>query len=64
MLAAAQGGQHENGRRTWGRSMVVGPWGDVLAQQVQGSAVVLADVRQTHLREVRRQLPALRHRVL
>ena len=64
VLAAAQGGRHENGRRTWGRSMVVGPWGDVLAQQVQGSAVVLADVRQTHLREVRRQLPALRHRVL
>lgn len=64
VLAAAQGGQHENGRRTWGRSMVVGPWGDVLVQQAQGSAVVLADVRQTHLREVRRQLPALRHRVL
>jgi predicted amidohydrolase len=31
VLAAAQGGTHENGRRTWGHSMVVGPWGEVLA---------------------------------
>lgn len=64
VLAAAQGGTHENGRRTWGQSMVVGPWGDVLAQQAQGNVVVLADLDPARLREVRGQLPALKHRVL
>lgn len=64
VLAAAQGGRHENGRRTWGQSMVVDPWGEVLAQEAQDSAVVLADLHPARLREVRRQLPTLSHRVL
>lgn len=64
VLAAAQGGQHENGRRTWGQSMVIDPWGEVLAQQAGGAAVVLAELDRERLHEVRRQLPAWRHRVL
>ena len=64
VLAAAQGGRHENGRRTWGHSMVVDPWGEVLAQEAEGAAVVLAELRPERLREVRGQLPALGHRVL
>ena len=64
VLAAAQGGTHENGRRTWGHSMVVGPWGEVLAQQAEGEGVVIAEVDDQHLAQVRTQLPALKHRRL
>lgn len=64
VLAAAQGGQHENGRRTWGHSMLVGPWGDVLAQEDEGAAVVMGELDAGHLHAVRGQLPALAHRIL
>jgi deaminated glutathione amidase len=64
VMAAAQGGLHENGRRTWGRSMLVDPWGQVLAEKAQGEAVVTADLDADRLQQCRRQLPALEHRVL
>lgn len=64
VLAAAQGGTHENGRRTWGQSLVLDPWGEVLAQHAQGPALVLADVERGRLNAWRRQLPALNHGVL
>jgi len=64
VIAPAQGGVHENGRRTWGHSMVVDPWGEVLACQAAGEGVVLADLDPARLAEVRRQLPALAHRRL
>jgi deaminated glutathione amidase len=64
VLAAAQGGLHENGRRTWGHSMLVDPWGRVLAEQAEGEAVVLADLEPERLQQCRQQLPALEHRVL
>ncbi|WP_341909606.1 carbon-nitrogen hydrolase family protein [Polaromonas sp. YR568] len=64
VLAAAQGGTHENGRTTWGHSMVVDPWGEVLAQQPTGAGVVLAEVSPARLQDTRRRLPALSHRVL
>lgn len=64
VLAPAQGGVHENGRHTWGHSMLVDPWGTVLAQQDQepGTVVGMLDVQR--LRDIRTQLPALAHRVL
>jgi nitrilase len=63
VIAPAQGGTHENGRRTWGHSMIVDPWGDVLAERAEdGEGVVLAELDPGRLAEVRRQLPALRHR--
>lgn len=62
VLAPAQGGTHENGRRTWGHSMIVDPWGEVLALQAEGEGVVLASVDAQRLASVRAQLPALRHR--
>jgi nitrilase len=64
VIAPAQGGRHENGRRTWGHSMVVDPWGAVLAQREEGAGVVLADIDAPTLAKVRRQLPALEPRVL
>ena len=64
VVAPAQGGLHENGRRTWGHSMVVDPWGEVLAQQAEGAGVVAATLERERLAQVRRQLPALEHRVL
>ena len=64
VLAPAQGGLHENGRRTWGHSMIVDPWGEVLAMQAEGEGVVLASVEPARLASVRTQLPALRHRRL
>ncbi|AWI52241.1 acyltransferase [Aquabacterium olei] len=64
VLAPAQGGLHENGRRTYGHSLVVGPWGEVLAVQPEGAGVVLAELDRARQDEVRRQLPALTHRVM
>src|SRR5256885_10710782 len=64
LLAPAQGGHHENGRRTWGHSLLADPWGMVLAQQAEGAGVVLGEIKRERLAHVRRQLPALEHRVL
>ena len=64
VLAPAQGGVHDNGRRTWGHSMIVDPWGEVLAMQAEGEGVVIADVDLQRRDAVRTQLPALRHRRL
>jgi deaminated glutathione amidase len=64
VLASAQGGTHPNGRRTWGHSMVIGPWGEVLDVLEEGEGFVMADLDTTRLADVRLQLPALRHRRL
>ena len=64
VIASAQGGVHENGRQTWGQSMVIDPWGVVLAQQATGAGVVMAELDRARLEEVRRRLPALQHRRL
>ncbi|WP_395691634.1 carbon-nitrogen hydrolase family protein [Piscinibacter sp.] len=64
VLAPAQGGRHENGRRTWGHSMIVDPWGEVLAVRPEGEGVVLAELDVARIAEVRAQLPALTHRRL
>lgn len=64
LIAPAQGGLHPNGRRTWGHSMVVDPWGVVLACREEGEGVVLAELDSARLAEVRQSLPALQHRTL
>jgi nitrilase len=64
VVAAAQGGVHATGRRTWGHSMVVDPWGVVLAQREEGPGIVIAELDPARQAQVRRQLPALDHRVL
>ncbi|WP_332777154.1 carbon-nitrogen hydrolase family protein [Polaromonas sp.] len=64
VVAPAQGGVHENARRTWGQSMVVDPWGHILAQHAEGPAVVMGEVLSGRLLAVRARLPALDHSVL
>lgn len=64
VIAPAQGGLHENGRRTWGHTMIIDPWGDVLAQLPQGEGLVTASLEPARLDEVRRRLPCLEHRRL
>lgn len=64
VLAAAQGGSHENGRRTWGHSMLIDPWGEIVAVLDEGPGVVAGDIDRARIDEVRRSLPAWRHRVL
>ena len=64
VLAAAQGGVHANGRRTYGHSLLVDPWGDIVAEWAEGPGVVVGDVDAGRLASVRRELPALAHRRL
>jgi nitrilase len=64
VVAPAQGGVHENGRRTWGHSMVVDPWGVVMAERAEGPGVVTADLDAARQARLRLELPALDHRVL
>jgi nitrilase len=64
IVAPAQGGLHENGRRTWGHSMIVDPWGVILGQCPQGEAVVIAELDARRVAQCRAQLPALAHRRL
>ncbi|RUQ35558.1 MAG: carbon-nitrogen hydrolase family protein [Candidatus Competibacteraceae bacterium] len=63
VIAAAQGGRHANGRETYGDSLIADPWGGVLQRLPQGPGVVLAEWNREHLENVRRQFPALTHRV-
>ncbi len=64
VLAAAQGGTHENGRRTWGHSMLIDPWGEIVAVRDEGPGVVAGALDPARIAEVRQSLPAWRHRVL
>ncbi|HEY0879336.1 MAG TPA: carbon-nitrogen hydrolase family protein [Zeimonas sp.] len=64
VLAPAQGGRHENGRRTWGHSMLVDPWGEIVAMHDEGEGIAVGDIERARLDSVRASIPALRHRVL
>jgi deaminated glutathione amidase len=62
VVAAAQGGVHAGGRTTYGHTMVVDPWGEVLGVRVEGEGMVLAQVDLDLIKEVRTKLPALSNR--
>ncbi len=64
LLAAAQGGRHTNGRRTWGHSLLVDPWGELKASHAEGEGIVVGDIDPVLIDGVRASLPALRHRKL
>ena len=62
VLAAGQGGRHPNGRETYGHSMLIDPWGQIVSCLPQGEGVVTGVVDPARIDEVRRWLPALQHR--
>ena len=64
MVAAAQGGFHINGRETYGHSMIVDPWGAILAELPTGSGSVIAPLDLEYLAATRRNFPSLDHRQL
>jgi nitrilase len=64
VLAPAQGGRHENGRATYGHSMLVDPWGGIVDEVADGPGVASGLLDPQLIAEVRTNLPALAHRVL
>ncbi len=64
VVAAAQSGEHPGGRCTYGHSLIVGPWGEVLAEAASGPGVVSATMDEYYLQRLRDQFPALTHRRL
>ena len=64
VLASAQGGTHLNQRRTWGHSMLIDPWGEVLADLPEGEGFISGVLCKDKLNDVRSKLPALVHRKL
>ena len=64
VLAPNQGGHHENNRETYGHSMIVEPWGKVIAQKEVGAGVVTADIDLERLHQLRRHFPCVDHHVL
>jgi predicted amidohydrolase len=63
VLAAAQGGRHESGRETYGHSLIVSPWGEVMAEADTEPAVLIADIDMRQVALMRQRIPALAHGV-
>ncbi len=64
VVAPAQYGVHDNGRRTYGHSLVVGPWGETLAALAEDDGVAVADIDRAALTRLREQFPCLKHRCI
>ena len=61
VLAAAQGGRHDSGRETYGHSLAVSPWGDVLAEGGSEPEVLMVDLDRSLVAAARRRIPSLTH---
>lgn len=61
VVAADQGGYHVNGRESYGDSMIVGPWGNILDRLSSGSGFVMGEIDLNYLRNTRKNFPALEH---
>jgi nitrilase len=62
VMAAGQCGEHAGGRRTYGHSLILGPWGELLAELPSGPGVACADLDMSRLRELRQRFPTIQHR--
>jgi predicted amidohydrolase len=62
VVAAAQTGHHEDGRNTFGHSLVVDPWGEVLLDMEEDKGLGYADIDLKRISDVRSRIPALNHR--
>jgi deaminated glutathione amidase len=61
MISAAQGGRHEDGRETYGHSLIVDPWGRILAEAGSEPGVILAEIDPAKVADARQRIPALKH---
>jgi predicted amidohydrolase len=61
VMAPAQGGAHANGRKTYGHSLIVSPWGEVLAEAGTEPGIIKAELNLEEIRSVRARLPSLEH---
>lgn len=61
IIAPAQTGTHENGRETYGHSLIIDPWGKVLAEAGDGDDMIIADIDMSLVAKARAQIPALQH---
>lgn len=61
VLAPAQTGEHHGGRKTWGHSMIIGPWGDILADAGDSVGIIMADLNLDDVAKARAAIPALKH---
>jgi len=61
VFAPAQGGTHDNGRETYGHSLIIGPWGEILAEAGNEPAILMAEVDPREVEKARRRLPSLQH---
>jgi len=64
LLASAQSGIHPDGRKTWGHSMIINPWGEVLNELAEGVGYISADLSMDKLEKIRASMPVLEHRKL
>ncbi|MFQ5519537.1 MAG: carbon-nitrogen hydrolase family protein, partial [Mariprofundus sp.] len=64
VLASAQTGMHPDGRQTWGHSMIIDPWGEVISELADGEGVIMVDLSKKRLNQVRKSMPVLQHRKL
>jgi predicted amidohydrolase len=61
VIAPAQGGVHANGRKTYGHSLIVAPWGEILAEAGIDPCVIVADIDPEASKDSRMRLPNLQH---
>jgi len=61
VIAPAQGGKHENGRHTYGHSLIVDPWGSIIAEAGDDPCVIVADIDPAKVADARTRIPALTH---
>lgn len=64
LIAPNQGGVHANGRKTYGHSMIVDPWGLVLVEAKQGGDVIIATLDKAYIDKIRKTFPVIKHRRL
>jgi nitrilase len=64
VIASGQGGQNTEKRRTWGHSMIIDPWGNILSSLDEGPGIACADLDLARVDELRASFPALQHRVI
>lgn len=61
VLAPAQVGEHEGGRKTYGHSMIIGPWGNIIAQKEEGAGIIMGDLHLAEITKTRQAIPSLQH---